>query len=81
MYHKVAVLFPLMGLPLFFSGCAQALPGAIATVDDIATQDAVTLVIDKEAFQKNTDVKISIEVINKDPLVMAPLPPPTSSTK
>jgi hypothetical protein len=59
------VLFPL-------SGCS---PAFLSTMDDIATQDAISLTIDREAFQKDTDVKISIEVINKEPSVIVPVQP------
>ena len=48
------------------------LPGLFSAVEDIETQEAITLTVDKEAFQKDTDVKISIEVTNKDPVVVTP---------
>ncbi|MGH2640050.1 MAG: hypothetical protein ACRDF4_12340 [Rhabdochlamydiaceae bacterium] len=44
-------------------------------MDDIATQDAISLTIDREAFQKDTDVRISIEVVNKEPSVIVPVQP------
>ena len=60
---------------LLLTGCS---PAFLSTVDDIATQDAVSLTIDREAFQKDTDVKISIEVINKEPSVIVPIQPTPS---
>ena len=48
------------------------LPGLFSAVEDIETQEAITLTVDKEAFQKDTDVKISIEVTNKNPVVVTP---------
>lgn len=59
-------------LSMLLTGCAQLLPGLFSAVEDIETQEAITLTVDKEAFQKDTDVKISIEVTNKDPVVVTP---------
>ena len=65
MYFKF-LLFAAFALLL--SGCAQMLPGLFSAVEDIETQEAISLTVDKEAIQKDTDVKISIEVTNKDPV-------------
>ena len=65
-------LISLFSLSLLLTGCAQMLPGLFSAVEDIETQEAITLTVDKEAFQKDTDVKISIEVTNKDPVVVTP---------
>ncbi len=46
-------------------GCT-ALPELYKTVDDIATDDAITVKVDRDAFQKDTDVSVSVEVRNKD---------------
>ena len=62
----------LVSLSMLLTGCSQMLPGLFSAVEDIETQEAITLTVDKEAFQKDTDVKISIEVTNKDPVVVAP---------
>jgi hypothetical protein len=62
----------LIALSMLLTGCAQLLPGLFSAVEDIETQEAITLTVDKEAFQKDTDVKISIEVTNKDPVVVTP---------
>jgi hypothetical protein len=62
-------------LSLMLSGCSQMLPGLFSTVEDIETQEAITLTVNKEAFQKDTDVKISIEVTNKDPVIVTPAQP------
>jgi hypothetical protein len=61
------VLFILTLIAL--SGCSAMMPGLFQTVDDIATDTALRVEIDKEAFQKDTDVNVSIEVKNKDPSV------------
>ena len=65
-------LISFFSLLLLLTGCAQLLPGLFSAVEDIETQEAITLTVDKEAFQKDTDVKISIEVTNKDPVVVTP---------
>lgn len=59
------VLF--ISMVLFLSGCSAMMPGLFQTVDDIATDTALRVEIDREAFQKDTDVNVSIEVKNKDP--------------
>lgn len=64
----------LVALSMLLTGCSQMLPGLFSAVEDIETQEAITLTVDKEAFQKDTDVKISIEVTNKDPVVVTPPP-------
>ncbi len=65
----------ISALPFILAGCS---PGVLSTIDDIATQEAVSLTLDKEAFQKDTDVRISVEVINKDPAPQAPAAPASS---
>ena len=68
LYHLIS----FVALSMLLTGCAQLLPGLFSAVEDIETQEAITLTVDKEAFQKDTDVKISIEVTNKDPVVVTP---------
>ena len=51
------------------------LPGLFTAIEDIETQEAISLTVDKEAFQKDTDVKISIEVTNKDSVIVTPAQP------
>ena len=54
-------------MALICTACAS-LPQLFQTVDDIATDDCITIKVDKDAFQKETDVtiKLSIDVTNKD---------------
>jgi hypothetical protein len=68
LYHLIS----FVAFSTLLTGCAQLLPGLFSAVEDIETQEAITLTVDKEAFQKDTDVKISIEVTNKDPVVVTP---------
>jgi|GEM_PF-1442124 hypothetical protein len=70
LYHFISLSI----LSLVLSGCSQMLPGLFSAIEDIETQEAISLTVDKEAFQKDTDVKISVEVINKDPALPAPAP-------
>jgi hypothetical protein len=57
--------FLLVSLISLLTGCA-AMPELFKAVEDIATDTAVKVEIDKEAFQKDTDVTVAIEVKNKD---------------
>lgn len=43
-----------------------AWPQAFQTLDDIATDDAIKVYVDKDAFKKDTDVHVVVDVINKD---------------
>ena len=52
----------LMIIPLIGS-CS---PEMYKTIEDIATQDAIVVSVDREAFQKDTDIHIAIDVKNKD---------------
>ena len=44
----------------------QYIPELAKAVDDIETDDAITIQIDRDAFKKDTDVFIDVKVINKD---------------
>ena len=61
------VIFLLSSL---LTSCTALAPWA-QTIDDIATDDCVTIKVDRDAFQKDTDVEISVKVINKDSKVQA----------
>lgn len=57
--------FLFVSLIFLVTGCT-AMPELFKAVEDIATDTAVKVEIDKEAFQKDTDVTVAIEVKNKD---------------
>ncbi len=58
----------LILLPLFLlTGCAQMIPGLTQAIDDAVTDEAIGVTVDKAAMQKETDVRITVDVINKDP--------------
>lgn len=61
-------LISLFTLCLGLSGCAQMIPGLMQALDDAVTDEAIGVSVDKAAMQKDTDVRISVEVINKDPI-------------
>lgn len=42
-------------------GCAT-LPELYRTAESIANDDAVTVLVDKDAFQKSTDVEVNVKV-------------------
>lgn len=50
---------------LILTGCSS-MPEFYKTIDDIATDDAITVKCDRDCFQKNTNVKICVDVINNE---------------
>jgi coenzyme F420-reducing hydrogenase gamma subunit len=58
---------------LFCTGCSEIMPGLFKTVDDIATDTAIKVEVDRDAMQKNTNVDIAVKVIND-----ASVPPPVT---
>lgn len=55
-------LLAMIGL----TGCAAMMPDMFKTIDDIATDDAITVQVDRDAIKKDTDVHIIVDVVNKD---------------
>lgn len=55
----------IIGACMCCTSCA-ALPQLASSMEAIATDDAIKISVDKDAFQKSTDVKVTVEVINKD---------------
>jgi hypothetical protein len=58
-------LLVLLMLNLLTS-CAAMMPEIFKSVEDIATDTALKIEVDKEALQRDTDIKISVDVINKE---------------
>lgn len=58
-------VYLLIFLVSVLTGCA-AIPELFKTLDDVETDTAIKVEVDKEAFQKDTDVSVSIEVKNKE---------------
>ncbi len=59
---KSLISFLVTGI---LAGCG-AMPEFFKTIDDIATNDAITVEVDKDAIKKDTDVHIIVDVVNKD---------------
>jgi hypothetical protein len=59
------ILFVLAFACLFLTSC-QYIPEVMSDFEKIADNDAIIIKCDKDAFQKQTDVEISVKVINKD---------------
>lgn len=51
----------------FLSSCAS-MPSLFDNIEKIATDDAITVKVDRDAFKKETDVSVNVEVKNKDPI-------------
>lgn len=47
------------------TSCA-AMPSLFQAVDDIATDDCITVKVDRDAFKRKVDVKVYVEVVTKD---------------
>ena len=47
-------------------GCSAMMPDMFKTIDDIATDDAILVQVDRDAIKKDTDVHILVDVLNKD---------------
>lgn len=63
----LSVLIVTGCLMMTTTGC-QYIPEMTKAVEEIATDDAITIAIDKDAFQKETDVSVNIEIKNKEQL-------------
>lgn len=57
-----------------FSGCSS-LPQIADDAKEILTDDCITIKVDRDAFQKDTDIKLNLEVINKDAPSIIPIQP------
>ena len=51
------------------NGCTHIDPGLTKDLDDAITDQVIRVEVDKEAMQKDTDIEISVRIINKDPPV------------
>lgn len=50
---------------IFLSSC-QYLPQVADDLEKVLDNDAITIKCDKDCFQKQTDVEVSVKVMNKD---------------
>lgn len=49
----------------FLQGC-NSMPEFYKTIDDIATDNAVSVSCDRDCFRKNTDLKIILELVHNE---------------
>lgn len=51
-------------LPLILLSSCTAIPDVAKTLDDIATDNAIKIEVNKEALQKDSNVKINVDILN-----------------
>ena len=49
-------------------GCAKMIPGLTDAIDDMVSDNAIEVNVNKEAMQKDTDIDVSVKITNKDPV-------------
>ncbi len=64
---KLKILLLVLLMLNLLTSCAGMTPQLFQTVDDIATDGVIQVQVDKEAFSKNTDISVVVEIKNKDP--------------
>lgn len=58
-------------LTLLLASCTYV-PELAKMADDIATDDAIKIEIDRDAIKKDTDIHMKIDILNKDNLGKEP---------
>ena len=58
---KYLIILPLM----FLNGCA-GFQGVADDIEKIETNNAITIKVDKDALDKDTNLNISVDIINKE---------------
>ena len=59
------IFFTLACGLLFCTGC-DSIPGISDDIEKMVDNDAINITCDKDCFQKDTDVEISVKVTNKE---------------
>jgi ATP-dependent protease ClpP protease subunit len=59
------MIYPIMVIMLFMQAC-QGFQGVADDMEKMADDTAIKIEVSREALQKETDLKMTIEVINKD---------------
>lgn len=57
----------LVSIIIFLQSC-QGFQGVADDVKDMVNNDAITVKVDKDAINEKTNVNVSIEVTNKEPV-------------
>lgn len=65
-----AVIFIMLALCYLVS--CNAFPQVADDMEKVLTNDCVVIKIDRDAFQKDTDVSVKVDVTNKDVPVIVP---------
>jgi hypothetical protein len=55
-------------IPILFTHSCAGFTPMMEDVKEIANNDAITIKCDRDTFQKNTDLHLVLDVVNKDPL-------------
>lgn len=67
MIKQMTNFIVLITLPLVLTSCSGLTPDLFRAVDDIATDGVVSIQIDKEAFKKNVEIHLNLDIQNKEP--------------
>ena len=51
---------------MLLSGCAEMMPGLFKAVEDIETDTAIKVEVNKEALSKDSNLHINVDLVNKD---------------
>lgn len=62
---NIFLLIPIFSGCTFLTSCA-GMPDIAKTADDILTDEVMCIRIDKQAMQKETDIHVNIDLLNKD---------------
>lgn len=60
--------YPISTAVLMLLTSCSALPQMFTAIEEMSTDEAVQAIVYKNAMLKDTDIKVSIDVINKDPV-------------
>jgi len=60
------MLYIIIPFMILFSGCTT-LPQLYQAAEDIADDDAITIIMSKEAIQKQSNISISLQLENTQP--------------
>lgn len=61
----------LLGLTMMmcFVGCAKMIPGLTDAIDDMVSENAIEVNVNKEAIQKDTNIDVTVHIVNTEPVV------------
>lgn len=65
-FFSIIIIFFVISIGLFFITSCQYIPQVADDLEKVLDNDAITIKCDKDCFQKQTDVEVSVKVTNKD---------------